>query len=476
MLHNIIGDIMNKSIWYEGVKLNKTKQLTKDIKTDILIIGGGITGVSIAYHLKNSPYKICLVDKGTIGCSTTSKSTGKLTFLQSDIYNKIANIYNEDIALKYLKSQRHALNIIKQIIEDNNIDCDFTPTNSIVFTIKKINSLKKQYKFLKQNINIKEVDFNKYNSKYAIQVNDTYLINPLKYVNELKKILLENHIDIYEDTQIIKYTKKNNNYICKTRNNTITAKIIIIANHYPWFIKPAFIPLKSYNEKSTIVAYKNEDIKDISGINIDSETISFRPYKDYFIYLNDTHKICDNDKMNVDTFKHSLCAPKINYIWSNHDLITMDYMPLIGKVEDNMYLATGYNTWGLTNGSLAGKIISDIILNNKNEYIDLFNPKRPLNLSSLKNILSNIGYNIKAYLKEKKNIKHKYQNNQKVAIYTDDQGIKHKVKSRCPHLKCELTFNKKDNTWDCPCHGSRFDINGKCILGPSTKDITIDKE
>ena len=458
MLHTINGDIMQKSVWYEGVKLNKNKALTKDIKTDILIIGGGITGISIAYHLKDCPYKITLVEKDTCGCSTTSKSTGKLTFMQGNIYNKISNIYNQDIAIKYLKSQQDTIKIIKQIIEDNNINCDLESIKSIIFTTNKVNELKKEYNLLKQSEDIHVSSFKDFNSKYATEADNTYIINPLKYVNELKKILLETNINIYEDTQIIKCVKKDNHYICYTPNNSIKTKIVILANHYPWFINPFFLPLKNYKEKSTLVAYKPNNNKDVTAINIDKETISFRPYKDYLIYLSDTHKICDNDSMNIDTFKHNLSTSNIDYIWSNHDLITFDYMPFIGLIDNNLYLATGYNTWGLTNGSLAGKIISDLILNNENEYESLFNPKRPLNLLTLKNTIFNIGCNIKAYIKPKHNL------------------INYQAKNKCPHMKCGLIYNKNDNTWDCPCHGSRFDKNGKCFLGPSTKDITINKE
>lgn len=476
LFHNIYGDTMHKSIWYEGIKFNKSKSLKKDITTDLLIVGGGITGLSIAYHLKDSHYKICLVDQNTVGCSTTSKSTGKLTYLQDQIYNSISKIYNQETSLKYLQSQIEAINIIKDIIDSHNIKCDLMPTKSIIFTSSKSNikKIKQEKQFLvKNNIDVKDSVVDMFGSKYSIEVHNTYCFNPLKYVNHLKKII-KDQVDIYEDTRIIKTIKKEDIYISQTKDNIIKSKIVVYANHYPWFLKPSFIPLKTYKEKSTIIAYKEEAVKDISGINIDKETISFRYYNDYFIYLNDTHKICIKDKMNIDTFKHKLGIPHIDYIWSNHDLITYDKMPLIGQIDNNMYLATGYNTWGLTNGSLAGKIISDIILNKENEYIQLFNPKRSLNLTILKNILSNITYNIKAYLKPKNNnIYYEYDNNQKIAVYQDDNGIQHKVNDKCPHLKCRLMFNKNDNTWDCPCHGSRFDINGNCILGPSVKDIKV---
>ena len=158
--------------------------------------------------------------------------------------------------------------------------------------------------------------------------------------------------------------------------------------------------------------------------------------------------------------------------------MTSDYMPLIGKIDTNLFLATGYNTWGMTNGILAGKIISDIILRRKNNYIALFNPLR-----KIENIPQIINYNFKngiAFLSTKLN-KNKsfYQDNVKIikedgiwyGIYTDNNNIEHKVLNKCPHMKCNLYFNYQTKSWDCPCHGSSFNIDGNIIYGPSTYNI-----
>ena len=147
---------------------------------------------------------------------------------------------------------------------------------------------------------------------------------------------------------------------------------------------------------------------------------------------------------------------KFDYIWTNHDLITSDHLPYIGKLLDNedMFIATGYNTWGLTNGSLAGKIIADLIFKRENEYSNIFNPQRHLKTKMIPNIIINVYCNLKAYIKIKNT----------------------KISKRCPHLGCKLEYNKLEKTWDCPCHGSRFDNDGHCFLGPSNKDIEIKKK
>ncbi|MCI8460477.1 MAG: FAD-dependent oxidoreductase, partial [Bacilli bacterium] len=195
--------------------------------------------------------------------------------------------------------------------------------------------------------------------------------------------------------------------------------------------------------------------------------------------LHPSRNICihTNDLENFQ--KNQSISAELKYRWSNIDIITNDYLPYIGEIKDNLYLATGYNTWGMTNGSLAGEIISDLILNRNNQYSDLFNPKRSLKLTKLPSI---IGSSIKGYkegitknFQTNKNITYNELDGRKIATYQDEKGIKHSVYLKCPHLKCNLIFNEVEKTWDCPCHGSRFNIDGKCLEGPSNYDISVDQ-
>ncbi len=157
---------------------------------------------------------------------------------------------------------------------------------------------------------------------------------------------------------------------------------------------------------------------------------------------------------------------------------------MIGKITDDLLIGTGYNTWGMTNGSLAGKILSDIILNNENEFIDLFSLERHKSLNSVKNILVEIIRNGKSFTinkikKDKSWYKEKLyftkRNGKAIAIYIDENNKEHIVYNKCPHLKCSLIFNEFEKTWDCPCHGSRFDLDGNCIEGPSRYNIRYEK-
>ena len=150
-------------------------------------------------------------------------------------------------------------------------------------------------------------------------------------------------------------------------------------------------------------------------------------------------------------------------------------MPYIGRIKERMLIGTGYNTWGLTNGFLAGKMLSDIILNRDNKYYDLFNPKR-VNMrkiiSSVGNIIKNINGYIKGLVIKNENVLYKRINGKTVILYKDKDNKKYMLYNTCPHMGCKLIFNKVEKTWDCPCHASRFNIKGECISGPSNRNIT----
>ena len=289
-------------------------------------------------------------------------------------------------------------------------------------------------------------------------------------------LLKNNQYPIYENTSINKIEHVNNNYLCYTQSNKIKAKYVVIASHYPYFTIPYLFPLKTNIEKSYLSAsiYK---AKPLSLISYSYPFISIRTHKDYLIYLSNSHTTNKdtNDKHNFNELQKKLNNLNIKpeYLWSNTDIMTNDNLPYIGRIKDNLMIGTGYNTWGLTNSFLAGSILSDIITNKDNQYIDLFNPTR-LNIHTISNIFTNTyksidGY-IKGYLTKNKKITYTIINNHKVMIYQNN-----KVYRKCPHLGCSLIFNEIEKTWDCPCHGSRFNLQGTCINGPSNKDITIDK-
>ena len=480
------------------ISYNNLDELNENKDIDVLIIGGGITGISCAYYLKESGLNICLVDQNKIGSGVTSRTTGKITFLQETIYSDLLKKYSINTSFKYLKSQLFAMDEIKRIVNSENIQCNLNCVESYVFTNKKneIKNLKKEMNVLKHlGIDVSEHD--KINDnlkcKYAISVHDTYVFHPLKYLYALTEVCLSSGINIYENTKIIEMKKEKNGYICFTNKYKIRAKKVIIACHYPFFIKPFFMPLKAHIEKSYVASGKEENVLNKSFISSTYPVKSLRYHKDknsYFIYLNNSHNMCNHCNYNknfiglINDIKK--LKKNVDYIWSNEDLMTVDKLPYIGRLEknnDNLFIGTGYNTWGMTNGTLAGYILANMILGRKTEYDDIFNPLRCNLISDFSAYLINVYSSLKSIIenkivKQKKwygsNIKYEKRNGKNIAIYYDGK-VEHIVYSTCPHMGCSLVFNEVEKTWDCPCHASRFDIDGKCIKGPSSYDISVKK-
>lgn len=466
------------SIWeeYKNKEITETKELN-NVNTDILIIGGGITGLTIAYYLKDSKKIITIIDKSTIGSGITAKTTAKITYLQQDIYRKLTNIHGKYISKKYYKSQKEAINQILKIIKDNNIECDLEKVDSILFTNNNISKLEQEKNILETyGETTKEYKDNFIKKGYLF--NNTYTFNPIKYLNSLKKIV-KPKVSIYENTIATNIKKEDNTYIIKTNKGMISSKIVVLACHYPFFIIPNLFPLKTYIEREYVCSSKVKEHKNITMINIDKELYSIRYYKDYLIYGSNDHRLTSKidywknyQKSKEDFIKYFNKKPI--YLWMNQDIISNDKLPFIGKLKDNLYISTGYNTWGMTNATIGGKIISDLILEKENEYIDLFNPSR-INIPLIFNSFIGIFHYLKAYIESLFNINNPHYIKIKgitYGIYIDKEGKIHKIKLLCPHMKCHLVFNKQEKTWDCPCHGSRFDLDGNIINTPSTKNIS----
>ncbi len=443
----------NISIWKDGKIKKEYPKLSKNLKVDVLIIGGGITGISTFYHLKDSGLKTVLVEQNKIGYGITGNSTGKLSYLQNDLIDKIRNSVGDEKASLYLKSQIEGINRIIQTIKKEKIRCDLEEACSTLFTNnnEEINMIKSLEDFLRKNgVNVGSANNDIVQSKYMIKSSGTYIFHPIKFLYGLIK---END-EVYENSRIIKIEKSENYYNCYTDSKVIKCKYVVIASHYPYFIFPYMFPLKCFLEKSYLSASKGNYDK-LSLISYSNPFISIRTYKNKLIYLSNSHDISIdiNDQKNFKELikKVSDMHLTIDYLWSNIDIMSGDGMPFIGEINSNLLIGTGYNTWGLANGFLAGKILSDIILKKDNEYISLFNPKR-----KVKGFLSNVKSNVRGYVNGFLNSTNKCQ--------------------LCPHAYGKLVYNEVEDTWDCPCHGSRFDGVGKLLSGPANKDISAIKK
>lgn len=491
-----------KSYWNEK-KSCKFESLQNDINTDVCIIGGGLSGLTIGYYLsKKSNKDITIIEKDEICGHTSGHTTGKVTSQHGLFYKYLIDSKGVDFAKKYLAANEEAIDNIEKIAIEENIDCDFKRESAYVFTteqkeVEKIKeevvatrSIGKQSEFL-ENINLPINIFG------AIKFNNQAFFHPVKYADGLCRAVINSNGKIYENTKAVEVKKDDDKFIVYTNNGKITADYVVIATRYPIINVPGYYFLKMYQSTSyAIIVDTNAKLEHGMYISSETPTISFRTIQDENKVLLQVvgydfktgEKVISNGYKELEQLIKSM-YPNSNvlYKWTSEDCITLDKIPYIGRFSnmmENIYVATGYNKWGMTLSNIAGNIISDEILGRENKYEDIFKSTRlePIkNRKELGNMIkqasNSIVFNKFKVPEEKLREIDKCVgkiieiDGEKVGVYKDENGKIFQVNPVCTHLGCELSFNQEDKTWDCPCHGSKFTVEGKSIEPPSIKNL-----
>ena len=493
------------SYWIETTKNTKKNypNLSKNQEVDVCIIGGGLVGITSAYFLKDSGLNTIILERDKICSHVSGHSTAKITSQHNLFYNYLINSFDKNFAKGYLRANQEAVERIKNIIEKEKIDCDFSNQDSYVYAyssedvenikaeVKAVESLDFQCEFVdKLPLPIK--------SYGAIKFPNQAQFNPSKYANTLCQIITKNKINIYEDTVVNKVEKDNDEYIVYTPKYEVKAKYVILATHYPIINFPGFYFLKMYQSMSYVIAVDTKcDLPDGMYINNTIPTYSFRttPYKNkkLLIVAGSDHKT--GEKINLenayknleDKAKELYPNSEVLYRWCTEDCISLDKVPYIGdfsSIMPNLFVATGFKKWGITFSNIAAKIITDKILGIENIYEDLFKATRlqPIkNHEELGNMIKESMYSlIINKLKDSPDTLEDVKNGEgkiieiddkKVGVYKDENGKCFFIKPVCAHLGCELSFNNQEKTWDCPCHGSRYDIYGNIITEPAIENL-----
>ena len=492
------------SFWIENFKSQTYSSLDKDLNVDVCILGGGLTGLSCGYYLTKNNLKVCILEKDKIMEKTSGHTTAKITAQHGLIYKYLYDSYGKDTAKKYLDSNLEAITNIKNIIDTENIDCDFEFQNNYIYTtdsnsikkikdeIKTLEKLDYTARFLdKISLPISDV-------KAAIEFHHQAQFNPIKYAEGLTQYITDHNGLIFENSKVVKLKKSGNEYNIYTQNNVVNAKYVIVATRYPIINFPGFHFFKMYSEASYLIAI-DTSLPLPKGMYIDdsSPSYSFKTalYNGKRILLigGFNHKrgakIDVSNSYNYLEQKAKELYPdaKVLYKWNTHDSISLDKIPYIGEFSSlypNVYVATGFKKWGMTTSNVAANIITDKILDKENIYEDIYTPLRLNPIKNRKEFANMLKESSHSLLFNKLDLpaatpkdiepgegKIVNDNNLKVGIYKDENGKEYKVIPKCMHLGCELSWNNLDKTWDCPCHGSRYTFDGNLIYGPSKKNL-----
>lgn len=475
------------SIWTKTCTLEKRQPLEKKIETEVVVIGAGLAGILIAYHLQKSGKKVVVLEANTIGSGQSSHTTGKLTFQHSGVYSSILKQYGQEIAGKYYQANKEAIKQYQQLIKEEQIDCDFEEKSAYWYCDDEerleeerfaMEQLKVPYEYIrKAPISIEMVG--------GLKVERQAQFQPLKFMKVLSR-----NLTIYEQSEVIQ-VEENEVF---TKAGSVIAEHIVFACHFPFLNVPGMYFARMHQERSYVIALKNVTIDGMYLFD-GKEHYSLRQYKNLVLLGGGNHRTGENKlggKYEQLREKAKRWFPLGEEVanWSAQDCMTLDEIPYIGiyaKTKPMWYVATGFQKWGMTTSMVSALLLRDMICGRGNSYEKVFTPERSI-VQNLPNLAMEGGRAIKGFVKRVWNIPDSTAKElerghggivsfegEKIGVYKEDSGVIHMVTVQCPHLGCQLEWNPDEKTWDCPCHGSRFDYEGTCISNPAQEGILIER-
>ena len=427
-----------KSIWND-IEKAQFARLQGDIKTDVLIIGGGMCGILCAYMLKKAGVDCVLVEADRICRGITNGTTAKITLQHGLIYNKIAEKYGAEKAQLYYESQKRALAMMTKLAAES--DCDLERCNSFVYSLDDRSVIEKEVETLKKigcDAEFCEKTELPFGVAGAVKIENQARFHPLKFAYAISRDL-----EIYENTRILELTPT----MAITDKGRIRAKKIIVATHFPFINKHGGYFLKMYQHRSYVIALENA--QKMADIYVDEakDGLSFRSQGNLLLLGGGSHRTGGKggnwEELRRVSAKYYPDSWEVAS-WATQDCMTLDSVPYIGrysKSTPDLYVATGFRKWGMTASMVSAMILTDMICGRKSEFEEVYSPSRTILHPQLA-----------------------------VNMFESLKGLLTPTAPRCPHMGCALKYNKQEHSWDCPCHGSRFEENGKLINNPATED------
>ncbi|MEA4934436.1 MAG: FAD-dependent oxidoreductase [Lawsonibacter sp.] len=496
----------NHTISYWNMTREKSDypSLKQSISADVLIIGGGIAGITCAYCLASKGLKPVLVEAGTLADGTTGNTTGKVTIQHGIVYSKINEKYGLEAAKNYAVSQNMALGFVKTAVEREAIDCQLTQNTAYIYAANETewDTLKEEYDTA-QKIGIKadlldRLDFPPGNQGLLAYQNQ-YVFHPVRYVNGLAKAAAEKGASIYCDTKAVKLNDGELKTVFLEHDLTVQAKHVVMATQYPFYDGPNLFYTRLYPKRAYAIAVRAaQDWPDGSYINLGTPTRSIRTHVEngerILIVVGDNH---DTGRGNEDMalhYEHLIRfaeeiagGSEVIAKWSAQDYETPDELPYIGRISDhsNLYVAAGFKKWGLSTGTLSGIMIADLIASGNCRFESLYSRSRADISSSFGKACSGAITPILELIKSKLEGTQELEGlkpgegrvirfgGEKAGIYRNEDGSVTILDITCTHMGTELNFNSAEQTWDCPAHGGRFNTDGTLLEGPPKHSLKV---
>lgn len=431
---------MVDSIWREDVQMPSFPQLDGSLQTDVLIIGGGLTGLLCAWNLIRAGVECVLIEQNRIMSGVSGRTTAKLTAQHGLIYDNLLEKYGPEKAKLYWQANLDAVTALGKLAR--SIDCDFQFQNSYLYTTgstKKLEAEREACEQLGIPTRWEKTLQLPFPVTGALKFPDQGQFHPLKLAAHLA-----NGLPIYENTKALAFAGNQ----VQTAKSTIHAQKIIVATHFPMLNKHGVYILKLYQQRSYVIALENAEQPEGMYLDCAENGLSLRSAGRWLLLGGGGHRTGKqglNWKLPEAVAEKYYPYAKIAARWATQDCMSLDGMPYIGRYSNatpDLYVATGFQKWGMSTSMAAASILSDLIRDKENPYASLFSPQRSMMHKQL------------------------FVNGLEATA-----NLLLPTKPRCPHLGCALHWNEAEHSWDCSCHGSRFDRNGSLLNNPATDDM-----
>ncbi|SDN99987.1 FAD-dependent oxidoreductase [Alkalicoccus daliensis] len=495
----------SKSLWREKAP-QSFPALKEDIDTEVCVIGGGIVGVSTAFMLARRGIKAALIEADRMGAGTSGYTTAKISSQHGLKYSSLIDTFGEQEARLYYDANEDAIAWMERMCKKLAIDCNFERQASYVYAetqegAENINKEVEAYRRLELDGRLSEETELPFPVESAIMMHDQAQFHPLRFLSKLLRYLEVENTPVYENTKAVDIKRGKRPQVLMENGNVITADHVVMATHYPFKDLQALFAARLHVERSYAVAFRIEGkIPQGMYLNAESPKRSIRNAVDpdgnrLLLIGGEGHTSGQKDdtlqnyealrQFGLEHFK----VKDIPYRWSAQDLMTLDGMPYIGPVtpgKEDIFTAAGFGKWGMAMGVGAATIIADHISGKNNPYTKLFTPSRFTPSQDIKNAVKENMSVARSYVKGKMDRKSRNKledlangegavvnfDGNRAGAYKNEHGEITIVDTTCTHMGCELSWNNGETSWDCPCHGSRFDVDGTVLEGPAVKPLT----
>jgi glycine/D-amino acid oxidase-like deaminating enzyme/nitrite reductase/ring-hydroxylating ferredoxin subunit len=471
---------------------------------DAVVVGGGIAGLTTAVHLAEDDHDVVLLERDSLAEGVTGRSTAKVTSQHSLVYDQLREELGREAAEQYGEANQAALEEVARRADESDVDCGFRRLPAYTYArsdddraavrdeVDTASSLGLPASFVEGG----ELDL-PYETRGAVAFADQAQFDPRKYLLALAESFVESGGRIYEETPV-RDVEEGRPCRVETDRGTVRADDVVLATHFPIVDRGGFFA--RMRPKRSYVLAVEIDGEVPEGMYYDPSTPyrSLRPYRqdgeEYLLVGGENHKTGqaaepDRYRRLARFAREHFDVESIEYRWSTQDYVTADSVPYVGRMgptTDHVYVATGFGGWGMTNGTAAGRVLAELVAGRDHPWHDLYSPKRvTLSKNSLREVLSeNVdagGRFLRGWLRavDRRTLQDLdpgegtviREGTRPLAVSRDEDGSLRAVSAVCPHLKCVVDWNDAESSWDCPCHGSRFEADGSVIDGPAARDL-----